>query len=290
MGTLFVKDLSDASGNTWIPIAGVGPKGPTGPPGPEGVGGPQGPTGPGADEVWIGIDPPDLVAMPAVELWYDPDDNVSLGPVVLPGGGLINQVLSKVTAADGDVGWSGPYLLQTGGALTGDLTVSGRTQVNGVLAAPDVDGDVNVSGALSAGSVEDRSFDRHLEWETWDVTAHWNTDWNDGDFQSGTFPGGAAVYRNAFMVCVNIAAHRENGGPESQWVDVIVPGSLPVGWRPVYDLWMSVQCTETDEASATMDVRVTNTGSIQVYSMEFGLDWDNDTRIPINFAYPRGPG
>jgi hypothetical protein len=50
----------------------------------------------------------------------------------LPAGGAAGQVLVKASAVDGDASWGQGGLPSTGGTLSGDLTITGNLQVNGV--------------------------------------------------------------------------------------------------------------------------------------------------------------
>ena len=59
-----------------------GPQGPKGDTGPQGPPGPPGTgTGDGADEVWIGPDPP---VAPETELWYDTDAEPTIAVSAIP--------------------------------------------------------------------------------------------------------------------------------------------------------------------------------------------------------------
>jgi len=285
-GVLKVKDINDPSGNTWINISSVGARGPTGPVGPTGPPGPTGPLNTSLEEVHVGTAPPDLAAQPYIELWYDPDEVAPLGPMNWPPGGTTDQALVKLSDADADVSWRGPYLSTVaGGTVTGDIVVNGDTAVVGTLTSPTVIGDVHFDGAISAQSVTDRSA---YTWEVIDLTPSLAPNWDSADFQSGAFPGMIAAYRNRYSVSLMMAVHRVPGTwVEDTWLDVLNPGSLPVGYRPGFDLWDTRMSVETDESGSLFEIRVTNTGSVQVNMKGFTLDWQDDTRIPIQFGYPR---
>ena len=68
----------------------------------------------GGDEVHVSVDPPDAVLQPGIELWMDPDDTSMVGPTDFPPGGALGNPLRKLSAADGDVGWTGNVMMNAG--------------------------------------------------------------------------------------------------------------------------------------------------------------------------------
>jgi hypothetical protein len=273
VGVLKVKD--PVSG-VWLDIAGgagaQGIQGVTGPTGPIGV---TGPTGPEADEVWIGTAPPDASILATTDLWFDPDATVVFGTVPFPPGGTVEQALVKATAADGDVVWGGPHLKLTGGTVSGNVVVTGTADVDGVLTVPTVTGNVNFTNDVSANVVEDRTA---YTWEPWtpSLAANW------------TLAKGG-VWRNRYSVVISLALYsNQTGIVENTWRDVITPGSLPAGWRPQFDLWDSRMSVRDNGWSGSLfEIRVTNTGSIQVRMLGATLDWETDTQVPVTFSFPR---
>lgn len=278
-------DWTDPQNPYWKRITGGGGLGPIGPAGPTGPTGPTGPISDSLEEVYYGTTPPDLVAQPNIELWYDPDETAPLGAVSLPLGGVTDQALTKISNTDGDVGWRGPYLTFAGGTVDA-LTVLNDVTVGSDLTAPNVLGDVYIEGGLSALTVTERT--NPYTWEVYDLAPSYAPNWGHGDFQNGMFPGPHHVYRNRYSVVLALSAHIAPGNwQENVWMDVLNPGSLPVGYRPGFDLWDTRMSVETDESGSLFEIRVTNTGSVQVNMKGWTLDWQDDTRIPINFGYPR---
>ena len=149
-----------------------------------------------------------------------------------------------------------------------------------------MDGDVWFNDNISALAVEDRS--NPYAWEVWDAAANLAPNWTPRTSRA-TCSRPCKVWRNRYTVVVDARPEtRTPGTSEDAWNNVINPGSLPVGWRPQFDLWDVKQGTEEPTRPGRLfEIRVTNTGNIQVQMKGLTLYWQDETVIPIHFQYPR---
>jgi len=143
---------------------------------------------------------------------------------------------------------------------------------------------VYFDGPISALSVEDRT--ASYAWEEWDASANLNPLWH-----SDVTIGPCKVWRNKYAVMIDMCLRRDRDTsgtyPENMWDFVIANGVLPVGWRPGFDLWSTVYSVEQRRTGSMFEIRVTNSGSVQVNMLGSTTDWQEHTRVPVCITYPR---
>ena len=130
-------------------------------------------------------------------------------------------------------------------------------------------------GTISAAAVVDRTA---YVWEQWDLDQHMTAGWYS-DFTIGP----CKAWRNRYGVLVNCCLRKE-APYTADWLDVV---TLPVGWRPSFELWDARMSVEQLGSSALFDLRLTIAGVLSVKESAGSLDWQIHTRIPVYFSYPR---
>src|SRR5215469_4717020 len=135
-------------GSKWVSTGAIGPEGPPGPPGPPGADGAPGATGPQGDPGPTGDPgPPGATGATGPAGPQGPTGATGATGPVGPGGatgpagpgvavgGTAGQALTKIDSTDYNTQWTGPYLLLTGGTMSGQLTLNAGVQVQAAGAA-----------------------------------------------------------------------------------------------------------------------------------------------------------
>jgi hypothetical protein len=207
--------------------------------------------------VWVSADPPNPTANPEVELWYDLDEPDPIGLSEIPFGGATDAPLTMRTDLHGDVHWGAPHLPLTGGTVA---TLNARNLTTATLVAPNVEGDVYLTGALSAQSVNDPSYDQYLDWEEVDMGALL-IDGSGGHFVADLAIGPCRAWRNRYCILVNMCFRSSPEIAQEVWLNV---AQLPPGWEPPGELWDARPSIDVLSDGPTTENRITASGMVQL--------------------------
>jgi hypothetical protein len=281
VGTLKGRDPARPDGTAWVPFGGTGPTGDIGPIGPTGPTGPTGPIGvhAGTAEVWVNNNAPNPIANPAVELWYDLDEQRGDFLNEIPPNGAAGAPLTMTSDTHGDTDWTLPFLPLTGPSTVNSITTRNLTVTS--LAAPAWEGDVMMVDGLSAEAIYDAGYEQHLAWEQLDVDTLLVYNWH-----SDLTIGPCKAWRNRYMVLVNLAMGCNPEPSQEVWHDV---AQLPPGWAPLGELWDARPSVDVNSDGPTCEDRITATGMIQlrVKALNSPDPQPLTTRYCIYFCFPR---